>query len=94
MLGRYVRERGVLTWEEAVRKMTAVPAARVGLWDRGLLRPGLAADVVVFDPETVIEKADYAHPQEYPEGIPWVIVNGRVTVAPEGHTGARAGRVL
>ena len=94
VLGRYVRERGVLTWEEAVQKMAAIPASRVGLWDRGVLREGMAADIVIFDPETVIEKADYANPQEYPEGMPWVIVNGRVTVAPEGHTGARAGYVL
>ena len=94
VLGRYVRERGVLTWEEAVQKMAAIPASRVGLWDRGVLREGMAADIVIFDPETVIEKADYANPQEYPDGMPWVIVNGKVTVAPEGHTGARAGYVL
>ena len=94
VLGRYVRERGILTWEEAVQKMAAIPASRVGLWDRGVLREGMAADIVIFDPDTVIEKADYANPQEYPEGMPWVIVNGKVTVAPEGHTGARAGYVL
>ena len=94
VLGRYVRERGVLTWEEAVHKMTAVPAQRLGLWDRGVLRPGLAADMVLFDPETVIEKADYKDPQQFPVGIPWVIVNGTVTVSPEGHTGARSGVVL
>ena len=94
VLGRYVRERGVLTWEEAVHKMTAVPAARLGLWDRGVLREGLGADIVVFNPDTVIEKADYSHPQEYPEGIDWVIVNGKVTVGPGGHTGARAGKVF
>ena len=94
VLGRYVRERGILTWEEAVQKMAAIPASRVGLWDRGVLREGMAADIVIFDPETVVEKADYANPQEYPEGMPWVIVNGRITVAPEGHTGARAGYVL
>ena len=84
VLGRYVRERGVLTWEEAVQKMAAIPASRVGLWDRGVLREGMAADIVIFDPETVIEKADYANPQEYPDGMPWVIVNGKVTVAPGG----------
>ena len=93
-LGRYVRERGVLTWEEAVSKMTSVPAQRVGLWDRGILRPNMKADLVVFNPDTVIEKATYASPQEYPEGIPWVIVNGKVTVSPDGHTGARAGVVV
>ena len=94
VLGRYVRERNILTWEEAVHKMTSLPASRLGLWDRGVLREGLAADIVVFDPETVIEKADYSNPQEYPEGIPWVIVNGQTTVSPNGHTGARAGKVL
>lgn len=93
VLGRYVRERDVLSWQQAVQKMTSIPARRLGLWDRGLLRPGMAADVVVFDPRTVIERADYAHPQEYPEGIEWVVVNGEVTVTPEGHTGARAGQV-
>ena len=94
VLGRYVRERGVLTWEQAVQKMTAIPASRVGLWDRGVLREGLAADIVVFDPDTVIERADYSHPQEYPVGIEWVVVNGQITVSPDGHTGARAGRTL
>ena len=94
VLGRYVRERGVITWEEAVQKMTSIPASRVGLWDRGVLKPGLMADVVVFNPETVIEKADYTNPQEFPEGIDWVVVNGQVTVSPEGHTGAQAGRAL
>ena len=89
-----VRERGVLTWEAAVQKMTSIPASRVGLWDRGILRPGLKADVVVFDPSTVIEKADYERPQEYPVGIDWVVVNGEVTVSPQGHTGARAGEVI
>jgi N-acyl-D-amino-acid deacylase len=59
-----------------------------------VLREGLAADIVVFDPDTVIEKADYMNPQEYPEGIDWVIVNGKVTVAPDGHTGARAGKIF
>jgi N-acyl-D-amino-acid deacylase len=94
VLGRYVRERGVLTWETAVQKMTSIPASRVGVWDRGVLRPGLKADVVVFDPSTVIEKADYERPQEYPIGIDWVVVNGEVTVSPQGHTGARAGEVI
>ena len=54
----------------------------------------LSADIVVFDPETVIEKADYSHPQEYSEGIDWVVVNGKVTVSPDGHTKARAGKTL
>ena len=94
VLGRYVRERGLLRWEEAVQKLTSIPAQRLGLWDRGLLRPGMKGDVVVFDPETVIERADYGHPQEYPLGIEWVLVNGQPTITPDGHTGAQQGEVL
>ena len=94
VLGRYVRERGLLRWEEAVQKMTSIPAQRLGLWDRGILRPGMRADVVIFDPETVIERADYGQPQEYPLGIEWVIVNGHPTITPDGHTGAQHGQVL
>ena len=80
--------------QQAVQKMTAIPAQRLGLWDRGILRPGMKADICVFDPQTVIERADYAHPQEYPQGIQWVIVNGHATVGPTGHTGAQGGQVL
>ena len=94
VLGRYVRERGVLTLEEAIRKMTSFPAARLGLADRGLLKAGLAADVTVFDPATVADKATFADPHHYSEGIRWVLVNGRVTVDRGTHTGVRAGRVL
>ncbi|MCX6031550.1 MAG: D-aminoacylase [Chloroflexi bacterium] len=94
VLRQHVREQGLLSLEEAVRKMTALPAARLGLWDRGLLRPGLAADLVIFDPDTVAERADYLHPNEYPVGIACVVVNGQVTVNQSGHTGAAAGEVL
>jgi N-acyl-D-amino-acid deacylase len=93
VLGHYVRDRGVLTWEQAVQKMASIPARRLGLSDRGILRPGMKADVVVFNPETVASKADYANPQEYPEGVDWVIVNGQPTVTPQGHTSAQAGEV-
>jgi N-acyl-D-amino-acid deacylase len=94
VLRYHVRELGLLTLEETVHKMTAAPAARLGLWERGLLRPGLAADLVIFDPATVGERADYLHPTEYPAGIAYVIVNGQATVGPAGHTGAFAGQVL
>lgn len=94
VLGKYVREDRVLTLPEAVRKMTGLPAARFGLWDRGLVRPGMAADLVVFDPETVAERATFADPHQYPAGVDYVIVNGRVAVDPTGHTGALAGQVL
>ncbi|MHB0885963.1 MAG: N-acyl-D-amino-acid deacylase family protein [Bacillota bacterium] len=94
VLGKYAREEGVLTLVEAVRKMTGLPAARFGLWDRGLVRPGMAADLVVFDPDTVAERATFANPQQYPAGIDHVIVNGQVAVDPNGHTGALAGQIL
>ena len=93
VLGRYVRD-GVLRLEEAVRKMTSMPAQTFGLLDRGLLRPGMCADITVFDAETVIDKATYRDPIQFPLGIEYVIVNGEVTVDGGEHTGARVGRVL
>ncbi len=94
LLGRYVREKRVLALEEAIRKLTALPAAKLGLRDRGTLRPGAFADVVVFDPEAVSDPATFAEPHRYPEGIPWVLVNGQPTIAEGQHTGARAGQVV
>jgi len=93
-LARYVRELGVLSWEEAIRKMTAAPAARIGLGDRGLLKRGLAADVVVFDPATIQDTATFENPKQYPRGISFVIVNGQLVVDDGVHTHARAGRAL
>jgi N-acyl-D-amino-acid deacylase len=94
VLGLYVRERGVLTLEDAVRKMTSFPAARLGLGDRGLLRPGLAADITVFDPAAIADRATFADPHHYSVGVRYVVVNGQVTVNDGAHTGAKAGRVL
>jgi N-acyl-D-aspartate/D-glutamate deacylase len=94
VLGEYVRERQVITLEEAVRKMTSMPAARLGLTSRGCLRVGCAADVVVFDPATVRDRATYLAPHQHPEGIPWVFVNGVAVVAEGVPTGARPGTVL
>ena len=94
VLGRYVRELGVITLEEAVRKMTSAPARRLGLWDRGILRPGFKADMVILDPERIIDKATYDDPKRYSEGIEYVIVNGVLAVEDGEPTGARAGRVL
>jgi len=94
VLGRYVRGEGVLGLEEAVRKMTSLPAQRLGLHDRGLLRPGLWADITVFNPDTIIDRATYQDPHQFPEGVEYVVVNGVVTVDGGVHTGARAGRVL
>jgi len=94
ILGHYVRELGVITLEEAIRKMTSAPATRLGLWDRGLLRPGFKADIVLFNPETVIDRATFMDPHRFPEGIEYVIVNGEVVVDQGKHTGALPGRVL
>lgn len=94
VLGRYVREQGVLTLEGAVRKMTALPAARLGMSDRGLVRPGFAADVVLFDPATIADRATFADPHHYATGVAHLFVNG-VPVIREGRlTGKRPGRVL
>ncbi len=94
ILGRYVREEKLLTLEEAVRKMTSLPASRMRLVDRGVLRPGMRADLVAFDPGTVRERSTYADPIHYSEGIPYVAVNG-VLVVDEGRiTAARPGRAL
>jgi N-acyl-D-aspartate/D-glutamate deacylase len=94
VLGHYARDKGVLPLQEAVRKMTSAPAQRLRLWERGLIRPGMKADLVVFDPETVGDKATYLDPFQYAEGIKLVVVNGRITVQDGRHTGEKAGRVL
>jgi N-acyl-D-amino-acid deacylase len=93
-LGTYVRDLHVLTLEEAIRKMTYVPARRFGLLDRGLLQPGLAADIVVFDPDTIADKATYQHPHQFPTGIEYVVVNGELVVDAGQHTGKTPGRSL
>ncbi|MDF1503969.1 D-aminoacylase [Roseisolibacter sp. H3M3-2] len=94
VLGRYVREQRLLTLEQAVHKMTGMPAARLGLRDRGVLRAGAAADVVVFDPAAVSDRATFEAPHQYPVGIGTVVVNGVLAVDGGTPTGARAGRVL
>lgn len=94
VLGRYVRERKVLALEEAVHKMTSMPARRVGLPDRGVLLPGFKADLVVFDPATVADKATFEQPHQYPAGVPYVLVNGIFVVDGGKTTGARPGKVL
>jgi dihydroorotase/N-acyl-D-amino-acid deacylase len=94
VLGRYVRDERVLTLEAAVRKMTAMPAARLHLSDRGCLREGCVADVTIFDPKTVRDVGTFEDPHHYAEGIPFVIVNG-VPVVDGGRFGdARPGRVI
>jgi N-acyl-D-amino-acid deacylase len=94
VLGKYVRERRALTLEDAIRKMTSFPASRVRLADRGMLREGFAADVVMFDPATVTDRATFAEPFHYPDGIRLVIVNGVPAVRDGQHAERRAGRAL
>jgi N-acyl-D-amino-acid deacylase len=94
VLGVYVREKKVLTLEEAVRKMASAPAQRIGLVDRGVLRPGMKADLVVFDPATVRDTATFERPHQYAEGVSVVLVNGQVVYEQGRMTGARPGRVL
>ncbi|MSU25500.1 MAG: D-aminoacylase [Opitutus sp.] len=94
VLARYVREKKLLTLETALAKMTAMPARRLGLTDRGRVAEGMQADLVLFDPATVRDTATYENPHQYPEGIPYVIVNGVVTVDAGQFTAARGGRVL
>jgi N-acyl-D-aspartate/D-glutamate deacylase/sugar lactone lactonase YvrE len=94
VLGVYVREREVLRLEDAIRKMTSLNASKLGIRDRGLLRPGQYADVTVFDPEKIIDRATYTEPFQYNEGIAYVLVNGQIVLEGEKHTGARPGRAL
>ncbi|MGE5127463.1 MAG: amidohydrolase family protein, partial [Betaproteobacteria bacterium] len=94
ILGHYVRDEKLLTLEEAVRKMTSLPASRMRLFDRGILRPGLAADVVAFDPARVRERSSYRDPNHYSEGFRYVAVNGRLVVDAGRITDARPGRPL
>jgi N-acyl-D-amino-acid deacylase len=94
ILGKYVREEKIITLPQAIRKMTSLPAQRLGLKDRGLIREGMAADITVFNAETVIDKATYAEPRQYPEGIEYVLVNGQAVVSGRKHTGSRPGHVL
>lgn len=93
-LAVYVRELGILTLEQAIRRFTSLPAQRLRLPDRGLLRPGMAADLVVLDPDAVRDTATYEEPKRLPEGIPYVLVNGVPVVDDGAHTGATPGRGL
>jgi N-acyl-D-aspartate/D-glutamate deacylase len=94
VLGRYVREAGVLSWENAIRKMTALPAATIGMIDRGVLAVGMAADITVFEPKTVIDRATYESPAQPSEGIRHVVVNGRIALRDGTVTDEQGGRVL
>ncbi|PYQ11709.1 MAG: dihydroorotase [Acidobacteria bacterium] len=94
ILGRYVRDEKLISLEEAVRKMTSLPASRMGLQDRGIVRAGMVADLVAFDPATVKDVSTFADPFHYSEGIPYVAVSGRLVVDGGRITGERPGRVL
>jgi N-acyl-D-aspartate/D-glutamate deacylase len=94
ILGRYVREQRALSLTEAIAKMTSIPAQRLGLTDRGVLRDGMWADVVVFDPERIGDRATYATPHQYSTGVDYVIVNGQVVLDKSHPTCTLAGRIL
>jgi len=94
VLGRYARELGLLTMEDAVHRMTGMPARKFGLAGRGVVRAGAFADLVIFNPETVIDTGSFSDPKRYPNGIAHVFVNGVAVVANGRHTNARPGRAL
>jgi len=95
VLGRYVREKGVLTLEEAVRKMTSLPAQALRLNDRGLIREGMYADITIFNPQTVLDNPSYTEfPKDFDQGIEYVLVNGKVVLEKGKHTKTLAGKVL
>jgi N-acyl-D-amino-acid deacylase len=94
VLGKYVRDDHVLTLEDAVRKMTSLPAQILRLKDRGLLREGYWADLVIFDPATVKDRGTYERPAQYPAGISDVLVNGVPVVRNGEHTGKKPGKVI
>jgi N-acyl-D-amino-acid deacylase len=94
LLGRYVREQGVLSWEEAIRKATSAVANRLSIRDRGALREGAYADVIVFDPNTIIDKATFEDPNQLSVGVEQVWVNGVQVLANGKHTGAKPGKLV
>jgi N-acyl-D-aspartate/D-glutamate deacylase len=94
VLGRYVRDEHVITLEEAIRKMTSANAAKIGILDRGILRPGMMGDVTVFDAAQIIDMATFEKPHQYAKGVEYVIVNGRIVLDHGRHTGARPGVIL
>ncbi len=92
--GRYVRERGALSWEEAVRKATALPAAMLGMVDRGTIAPGMIADLTIFDPKTIIDKATFVEPAQFAVGVSNVVINGRPAILAGKLTEVQSGRRL
>ena len=94
VIAEYVKKRGVITIEDAIRKMTSLPAARMRLFDRGVIREGLKADVTIFDYNQISDTATYENAASLPTGIDYVLVNGQIVVDQGRHTGAKPGAVL
>ncbi len=94
IIAKYVRENKILSLPEAIRKMTSMPARKLKLWDRGIIRPGMKADIVVFNYYTIKDTATYTNPHNYPKGIKYVIVNGEIVVEEGKHTGKKPGKLL
>ena len=94
LLGKYVREEKVISLTEAVRRLTGLPATNLGLDSRGFLKTGMFADVVVFDPKTIADRATFENPHQYSVGVKHVFVNGVQVVKDGEHTGAKPGRAL
>ena len=94
MLGKYVREEGVISLENAISKMTMMPARKFDIPNRGLIKEGYYADIVLFDPKTVVDCATYENPRVGPKGIPYVIVNGSFAVRESKQLSSRTGRAL
>jgi N-acyl-D-amino-acid deacylase len=94
VLGKYVREEKIIPLEEAIRRLTSLPAQKFQLKDRGLLREGYAADIVIFDDSEVKDLSTFERPHAYSKGFKYVLVNGQLTVENEKHTGTRAGKAL
>jgi N-acyl-D-amino-acid deacylase len=94
VLAMYVREKKLIGLEDAIRKMTSLPASTFKLWDRGLIRPGMAADLVIFDANKVADRATFDKPHHYAEGFAYVLVNGRPVIEDSKHTRATPGRAL
>jgi N-acyl-D-amino-acid deacylase len=94
VLGKYVREEKIIPLERMIKKMTAIPAARFGFERRGRIQTGYSADLVIFDPERIVDRATWANPHQYPEGLEYVIVNGEVVIEHGEHTGKLPGKIL
>jgi len=94
VLGRYVRDLHTLTLEDAVHKMSGLPAQRLKLYDRGLIRPGMKADLAIFDSATVADKATFEQPHQYAVGVKYVLVNGKIVIDNGKLTSERPGRIL